>query len=395
MKHSLFALAAGAFVLGAAEFVMMGILPQAAEAMHVSIPDAGSYVSAYAVGVCVGTLFLVFGHKLSPRDLVLAFMVIALVGNALSAASLGSGMLIAARFIAGLPHGAFFGTATLIAKTVADRGKEARSVSMMVTGQTVANMLGVPAGTLLAEYVNWRLAFVLLAAIAAVTFALTLAWVPRIPAVPDRGLMGQFRFLTKPGPWMILIAVFAGNAGVFCWWSYVSPWLQKTGGWPSGLVPLLMMLAGFGMVVGGLIGGRITDRWRHAGTAAVGQMVSAIGLLLVFVTPGSQWSTALFTFWIAFGLFFISAPQQLLMADAGKGGGELIGGASVQVAFNGGNALGSAVGGMMLTTSGMNYHYAALGGVPLAVIAVVLLVIFSVRHESHVNAVDRLEEIHV
>ena len=189
--------------------------------------------------------------------------------------------------------------------------------------------------------------------------------------------------------------MFTGNAGVFCWWSYVSPWLQKTGGYDSDMVPFLMMLAGFGMVVGGIIGGRITDNWRHAGTAALGQAISGAGLLLVFLVPGNHVSAAIFTFWIAFGLFFISAPQQLLMTESGKGGGELLAGAVVQVAFNFGNAVGSMVGGGMLNLSGMNYHFTALGGVPLAVIAVALLTIYSMRHETHTDALERMREITV
>ena len=210
MKRSILALASGAFILGAAEFVMMGILPQTATAMHVSIPAAGHYISAYAIGVCVGTLILVFGRKVPPKHLII---------------------LLVARFISGLPHGAFFGTATLIAKTLADKGKEAQSVSMMVMGQTVANMLGVPAGTLLAEAMSWRLAFAILAAWALMTIVVVISWVPSIDPIKDAGIKGQFRFLTHPGPWLILLAVFFGNSGIFCWWSYVSPWLQKTGGW--------------------------------------------------------------------------------------------------------------------------------------------------------------------
>lgn len=393
MKQGLLALASGAFVLGAAEFVMMGILPQAAAATHVDIPTAGGYISAYAIGVCVGTLILVFGRKVPPKNLIVAFMAIALLGNALSAFASDPSMLLASRFIAGLPHGAFFGTATLIAKTLADKGKEAQSVSVMVTGQTVANMLGVPAGTLLAEFVSWRLAFVALALLAAATMALVLLWVPTIAPVKDAGLAGQFNFLRKPGPWLILMAVFTGNAGVFCWWSYISPWLAKVGGYASGSIPWLMMLAGFGMVAGGIIGGKLTDNWRHAGTAALGQGLSCMGLLLVFLLPGSKTDTAMLTFWIAFGLFFISAPQQLLMAEAGKGGGELLGGATVQIAFNFGNAVGSFVGGTMLGASSMNYHFPALGGVPLAALAVVLLTVYSLRHETDTDAIERMRAI--
>ncbi|MCH9275527.1 MFS transporter [Bifidobacterium amazonense] len=381
MKKSLLAIAAGAFVLGAAEFVMMGILPQTAAAMAVSIPTAGHFISAYAIGVCFGVTMLVFGRKTSPKHLVILFMALALAGNALSAAAPNAMVLVVARFIAGLPHGAFFGTGTVIAKALADKGREGKAVSVMVTGQTLANMLGVPAGTLLAEYLDWRLAFVILALGAGVTIALTVAWMPLIPAVPDAGLAGQFRFLAKPGPWLVLGAVFVGNSGVFCWWSYVSPWLQKTGGYDSRLIPLLMMLAGFGMVVGGLAGGHLADRWLHSVTAAVGQSISAVGLLLVFVTPGNPATCALLTFWIAFGLFFINGPQMLLMAEAGKGGGELIGGAAVQIAFNGGNAVGSLVGGMALNLSGMDYHVIGLAGMPFTVVAVLLLTAFALRFE--------------
>ncbi|TPF87023.1 MFS transporter [Bifidobacterium sp. UTCIF-37] len=395
MKKSLLALAAGAFILGAAEFVMMGILPQAAKATGVDIPTAGHYISSYAIGVCVGTLILVFGRKVPPKNLIILFMLIALVGNAMSAMSVNAVMLLAARFISGLPHGAFFGTATLIAKTLADKGKEAQAVSVMVTGQTVANMLGVPAGTLMAEFMSWRLAFGLLAAWAAMTIMLTLAWIPFVPPVKDTGILGQFRFLRRRGPWVILAAVFTGNAGVFCWWSYVSPWLQKTGGWSAGLVPLMMMLAGFGMVVGGIIGGRITDNWRHAGTAALGQAISCAGLLMVLLVPGNRVTTAILTFWIAFGLFFISAPQQLLMTEAGQGGGELIAGAAVQVAFNFGNAVGSVVGGAMLTSFAMDYRFTGLGGVPLAALAVGLLAFYSWKCETDTDALQRMREIHV
>ena len=200
MKRSILALASGAFILGAAEFVMMGILPQTAAAMQVSIPTAGHYISAYAIGVCVGTLILVFGRKVPPKNLIILFMIIALVGNTLSAVSFNSPMLLAARFISGLPHGAFFGTATLIAKTLADKGKEAQSVSMMVTGQTVANMLGVPAGTLLSEMLSWRLAFAILAAWALMTMVLVITWVPFVAPIKDAGIKGQFRFLTHAGP---------------------------------------------------------------------------------------------------------------------------------------------------------------------------------------------------
>ena len=381
MKRSILALASGAFILGAAEFVMMGILPQTAAAMQVSIPAAGHYISAYAIGVCVGTLILVFGRKVPPKNLIILFMIIALVGNTLSAVSFNSPMLLAARFISGLPHGAFFGTATLIAKTLADKGKEAQSVSMMVTGQTVANMLGVPAGTLLSEMLSWRLAFAILAAWALMTMLLVIAWVPFVAPIKDAGIKGQFRFLTHAGPWFILMAVFCGNSGIFCWWSYISPWLQKVGGWSSSMVPLLMVLAGFGMVLGGIAGGRLTDLWKPGATAGLSQAIATVGLLLVFFVPGNLVTTAVLTF--------------MLMVQAGEGGGELIAGAAVQIAFNFGNAVGSIVGGAALTANTMNYHYTGLAGAPIALIAVIMLVTYSRRYETHTGATERMREVHV
>ncbi len=395
MKRSILALASGAFILGAAEFVMMGILPQTAAAMHVSIPTAGHFISAYAIGVCVGTLILVFGRKVPPKNLIILFMTIALVGNTLSAVSINAPMLLAARFISGLPHGAFFGTATLIAKTLADKGKEAQSVSMMVTGQTVANMLGVPAGTLLSESLSWRLAFAILAGWALMTMALTFAWVPFVAPIKDAGIKGQFRPLTHIGPWFILLAVFFGNSGIFCWWSYISPWLQKTGGWPSALVPMLMVLAGFGMVLGGIAGGKLTDWWKAGATAALSQFIATCGLLLVFFVPGNHVTTAFLTLLIGFAMFFCSSPQQLLMVRAGEGGGELITGAAVQIAFNFGNAVGSIVGGLALNVSAMNYHFTGIAGAPITLLAVISLVIYSRRYETHTGAAERMREVQV
>ena len=395
MKKSLVALAMGPFALGFSEFVMMGVLALVAADLGVSIPDAGSFISAYAIGVCVGTLILVLGRRVPPRTLLIGLILLCAAGNALAAIAPSPSMLVLGRFVSGLPHGAFFGTATLAAKMLADPGKEGQAVSSMVLGQTLANTIGVPAGTLIAGLISWRAVFGFAAVWAVVSALAILRFIPRLDPIPDAGLAGQFAFLKKPAPWLIIGGVLLGNTGIFCWWSYVSPWLQKTGGWPSALVPFLMMLAGFGMVVGGIIGGRITDNWRHAGTAALGQFISLLGLLMVLVVPGNRVTTALLTFWIAFGLFFISAPQQLLMTEAGQGGGELIAGAAVQVAFNFGNAVGSVVGGAMLTAFSMDYRFTGLGGVPLAVLSVGLLVFYSLRCEGDTEAIHRLREIHV
>lgn len=380
MKKSLLALATGSFALGFAEFVMMGILPATAAGLRVSVPDAGDFISAYALGVCAGTLFLVFGRRVPPKRLLLGFVALVAVGNAAAACAPSAEALVAARFVSGLPHGAFFGTATIVARELADPGREGRAVSIMVLGQTVANMVGVPGGTLLAGLLSWRATFLFVAVWAVGSLLLIARFVPAVRPIPDAGLAGQFRFLKKPGPWLVIGAVLLGNTGIFCWWSYVSPWLTDIGGFSADALPALLVLAGFGMVAGSLVGGRLTDRTSPGKMAAAGQAIGCAALLLIFLFSGTPATAAALMFLCAFGMFFVSSPQQLLMVKVGRGGGEMIGSACVQVAFNLGNAFGAMIGQTVLN-AGASYAWPSLAGVPCSLAAVVLLAVFFTRFE--------------
>lgn len=380
MKKSLLALATGSFALGFAEFVMMGILPATATGLRVSVPDAGDFISAYALGVCAGTLFLVFGRRVPPKRLLLGFVALVAVGNAAAACAPSAEALVAARFVSGLPHGAFFGTATIVARELADPGREGQAVSIMVLGQTVANMVGVPGGTLLAALLSWRATFLFVAVWAVGSLLLIARFVPAVRPIPDAGLAGQFRFLKKSGPWLVIGAVLLGNTGIFCWWSYVSPWLTDIGGFPADALPALLVLAGFGMVAGSLVGGRLTDRTSPGKMAAAGQAIGCAALLLIFLFSGTPATAAALMFLCAFGMFFVSSPQQLLMVKVGRGGGEMIGSACVQVAFNLGNAFGAMIGQTVLN-AGASYAWPSLAGVPCSLAAVVLLAVFFTRFE--------------
>ena len=380
MKKSLLALATGSFALGFAEFVMMGILPATATGLRVSVPDAGDFISAYALGVCAGTLFLVFGRRVPPKRLLLGFVALVAVGNAAAACAPSAEALVAARFVSGLPHGAFFGTATIVARELADPGREGQAVSIMVLGQTVANMVGVPGGTLLAALLSWRATFLFVAVWAVGSLLLIARFVPAVRPIPDAGLAGQFRFLKKPGPWLVIGAVLLGNTGIFCWWSYVSPWLTDIGGFPADALPALLVLAGFGMVAGSLVGGRLTDRTSPGKMAAAGQAIGCAALLLIFLFSGTPATAAALMFLCAFGMFFVSSPQQLLMVKVGRGGGAMIGSACVQVAFNLGNAFGAMIGQTVLN-AGASYAWPSLAGVPCSLAAVVLLAVFFTRFE--------------
>ena len=381
MKKGLIALAAGAFALGFAEFVLMGIITNVAAGVGVTVPEAGGFISAYAIGVCIGTLILVFGHSIAPKRLLMAFMLLCFMGNAMAALAPSAGMLTVARFISGMPHGAFFGTATIAARAMADKGQEGRAVAVMVLGQTLANTLGVPFGTLLAGMVSWRAAFVFVAIWALCSLLLIWRLVPQIEAVADAGLAGQFRFLGKPGPWIVLGAVFLGNTGIFCWWSYVSPWLETVGGWSAATLPALLVLAGLGMIVGSQLGGRAGDRLTPGWASAIGQGIACVAMLLIYAFSGSQVTSAVLMVLCCCGLFFPSSAQQLAMVEVGQGGGEMIGSACVQVAFNGGNAVGAQIGQAVLN-SGAAYNVPALAGAPITAGAVALLALYALRFVS-------------
>ena len=390
MRKSLVALAMGPFALGFSEFVMMGVLALVAADLDVSIPDAGSFISVYAIGVCVGTLILVLGRRVPPRTLLVGLILLCAVGNALAAIAPSPNMLVLGRFVSGLPHGAFFGTATLAAKMLADPGKEGQAVSSMVLGQTIANTIGVPGGTLIAGLISWRAVFGFAAVWAVVSALAILRFIPRFDPIPDAGLAGQFAFLKKPAPWLIIGGVLLGNTGIFCWWSYVSPWLTSIGGFPKATIPACLVLAGLGMVVGSQLGGRLGDRTSPGIISVAGQGVAGLALLLIALTTGSSIIAAALMFLCAFGMFFVSSPQQILMVEVGQGGGELLAGACVQVAFNGGNALGAVVGQTVLNT-GAAYNWVGLAGVPFSIVAAVLLAVFTIRYERqyHLEATAR------
>jgi DHA1 family arabinose polymer transporter-like MFS transporter len=261
MKKSLIALAFGTLGLGIAEFTMMGILPYVAADLNIGIPVAGHFISAYALGVCAGAPMLILARKRPLKHILLALMALMLIGNLGAAMATGYWSLLAARFISGLPHGAYFGVASIVAGKLADEGRSSEAVSIMIAGMTVANLFGVPLGTSLSHILSWRVTFLLVACWGVIVLYYIWRWVPAVEGLKDTGFKGQFRFLKTPAPWLILGATALGNGGVFCWYSYITPLLTNVSGFSAGSVTALMMLAGFGMVVGNLVSGRLSDRY--------------------------------------------------------------------------------------------------------------------------------------
>ena len=379
MKKSLIALAFGTLALGIAEFVMMGILPDVARSLGVSIPEAGRLISAYAVGVCCGAPLWVVVHKYPLKNILLALSCMILLGSTLAAFSANYWMLLAARFISGLPHGAYFGVASIVAVRLADEHHKTGAVSIMVAGMTVANLFGVPLATGLSSTVSWRLPFVLVMFVSLIVVYYIWKWVPGVGALPDKGFRHQFAFLKSDAPWLILAATMLANGGIFCWYSYVSP-LLISGGFSADTLPALMIAAGFGMVAGNMISGRLCDHHRPGHVVATTQCVAIATLLLIFWLADCGWLSAALMVVCTGCLFAVSSPQQFLILKYAPGG-ELLGGASIQVAFNLGNALGAFCGGLPIA-AGLPPRYAALAGVPFVMLGLLSFVIFCRKYEK-------------
>ena len=378
MKKSLIALAFGTLGLGSAEFVMMGILPDVAKDLGISIPVAGHFISAYALGVCVGAPVLILARKHPLKHILLALVTLMMVGNTCAALAPNYWVLLLARFISGLPHGAYFGVASIVAEKLADKGKGSEAVSIMIAGMTIANLFGVPLGTSLSNSISWRVTFLLVGCWGVIILYYIWRWVPHVEGLKDTGFKGQFRFLKTPAPWLILGATALGNGGVFCWYSYINPLLTEVSGFTAESITALMVLAGFGMVVGNLVSGRLSDRYTPGKVGTTVQAMICIVLLLIFFLSPYPWLSALLMCLCTAGLFAVSSPEQVLIIRVAKGG-EMLGAACVQVAFNLGNAIGAYVGGLAISGG---YRYPALAGVPFAMVGFILFLTFYKKYQA-------------
>ncbi|WP_288911329.1 MFS transporter AraJ [uncultured Bacteroides sp.] len=378
MKKSLIALAFGTLGLGIAEFTMMGILPYVAQDLGISIPMAGHFISAYALGVCCGAPMLLLARKRPLKQTLLVLVSLMIIGNLCASVAPSYWVLMAGRFISGLPHGAYFGVASIVAGKLADEGKGSEAVSIMIAGMTVANLFGVPLGTSLSHMISWRVTFLLVACWGVITLYYIYRWVPRVEGLKDTGFKGQFRFLKSPAPWLILGATALGNGGVFCWYSYVNPMLTEVSGFRTESMTALMVLAGFGMVVGNLVSGRMSDRYTPGKVGTVVQAMICVVLLLIFFLSPNPWCAAILMTLCTAGLFAVSSPEQVLIIRVAPGG-EMLGGACVQIAFNLGNAIGAYVGG--LAVSG-GYRYPALFGVPFALAGFLCFLTFYKKYQQ-------------
>lgn len=373
-------LALGTFGLGLTEYVMMGILPDTALAMKVSIPQAGSFISMYALGVVAGAVLLVVIARTKPlKTILLWLMSIFTIAN-LATAFVGNYHLFCAiRFIAGLPHGAFFGVGAISAGRLCEYGKENQAVATMIAGMTVANLLGIPFGTFISHNLSWRLTFLLIGLFGFVIVYSIIKLIPYLKPLPDNGFRGQFNFLKSIGPWLLIVAVVMGNGGIFCWYSYINPLLVKVSGIMPKYVSIVMVLAGAGMCIGNFLGGKLSDKFSPALVAGMTQLTACIALLLIFFFASNPIASIILMCVCTGCLFAVSAPQQVLLIENARGG-EMLGASFSQISFNLGNAIGAFVGALPVKY-GLGYQYTAIPGAFFAFIGFVMLFYFYRKYQ--------------
>ncbi|MFC8515722.1 MFS transporter [Streptomyces sp. NPDC057257] len=368
MPLALLALAVGAFGIGTTEFVMMGLLPDVATDLHVSIPTAGHLVSAYALGVVIGApLLAALTARMSRRTVLIGLMTLFVVGNALSAFAPGYDSLLAARFLSGLPHGAFFGVGAVVATNMVAPERRARSVSLMFMGLTVANIAGVPAATLTGQHLGWRATFLGVSVIGLAAIASLALLIPHdhTHAAPAAGLRGELAALRSVPVWLALGTTVAGFGALFAAYSYITPMLTDAAGYAEGSVTLLLALFGVGATIGNLLGGRLADRSMR-GTLFGGLLSLAVVLALFPVLMGTEWSGALAVVLLGTAAFVTSSPLLMMVMEKASSAPSLASSAN-QAAFNLANAGGAWIGGLALA-AGFGTTSPAVAGALLAVL---------------------------
>jgi MFS transporter, DHA1 family, inner membrane transport protein len=365
------ALILGGVAIGTTEFVTMGLLPEIASGVGVSIPAAGHTISAYAAGVVIGApLLAVLGATWPRKALLVGLMAAFTIGNVLSALAPTYALLAGARFLAGLPHGAFFGVAALVAVDLARRGQAGRAVGRVMLGIPIANVLGVPGATWLGQAFGWRSAYVLVAVIGTATMALIGYAVPHLPADRTRTVRSELGALTSLQVWLTLGVGAVGFGGMFAMYSYIAPTVTEVTGLPASAVPVFLLVFGASGFVGNLVAGRMGD-WSVIRSVVIGLagLGTALGLFAL-VAPYAVAALVVLALISVLASVLVINLQLRLMQVAGSA--QTLAAASNHAALNLANALGAWVGGAVIA-AGYGYRAPALVGVGLAALGLVIL----------------------
>ncbi|MER7396402.1 MFS transporter [Streptomyces sp. NPDC000151] len=372
MPLALLALAISAFGIGTTEFVMMGLLPNVANDLGTSVPTAGYLVSAYALGVVIGApLLTALGSRIPRKRMLLLMMAVFTAGNLASALAPNFGMLIAGRLLAGLPHGAFFGVGAVVAARLVKEGRQARAVATMFLGLTIANIVGVPAATLLGQHLGWRATFLVVAAIGLVAMASLAKLVPYVPRDEQNGVRQEIRALGNRQVLLGLLTAVFGFAGVFAVYSYLASMMTKVTGFTESTVPVVLALFGIGMTLGALAAGPLTDRaLRPTLYGSLGAL--AVTLVVFDFTVHVKWAALVTVVVLGAVGFMTTTPLQMLVMRKAEHAPTLAS-ASNHSAFNLANAGGAWLGGVAIAAH-WGWTSPTLVGAVLAVVGLAIAV---------------------
>ena len=375
VKKSLLALAMGGLAIGMTEFSMMGVLEDFAKDLNISIPTAGNFISMYAMGVMVGAPTLIMAtSKYSPKKVLIFFMLLFTIFNSLFVIAPSYNTLLIARFMSGLPHGAFFGVGSVVAAQLATKGKEAQAISIMFAGLTFANLVGVPLGTKLGQVFSWRLTFGIIASLGLITMLAISLWVPNLKNTNKGSLVEQLSFFKKWEAWVLIVMISIGTSGLFAWISYISPLMTNVADLPKTKVPIIMTLIGLGMFVGNFIGGKLADTMSPNKAAIISFASMAICLVIVYFTSHIQIMAYIMSFITGLIAFTIGSPIQMMLINNGKGS-ETLAAAAGQASFNIGNALGAFLGGIPIAM-GLGFNSQLWVGFIMASVGSIIAAIF-------------------
>ena len=364
--RAIFALAVGGFAIGRTEFVTMGLLPQVATGTGVDIPTAGHYVSSYAAGVVVGApVIAVLAAKLPRKAVLVALMVAFAIANVASGLVDGYWSLMGARFLSGMPHGAFFGLGSLVAASLVPPARRTWAVAMILIGLGVANVVGVPLATVLGQRVSWQAPFWVVGVIGALCVLAMAAWVPHEPVTGEESFRDELRALTRLQVWLALAIGTVGFGGMFSTYAYITPTMTELAGIPIAWMPAVLAVYGTGMVTGMVLAGRVA----HLGVmrGIVASLAAIAAMLAVFGYAAHSPVLAVVFVFVLGVLPSILVPllQTRLMDVAHEGQG--LAAALNHSTLNTANALGAWLGSLVLA-AGWGYEWPSRVGALLAVL---------------------------
>jgi DHA1 family inner membrane transport protein len=370
------ALAMGAFAIGTTEFAAMSLVPFFARDLGITEPEAGHAISAYALGVVVGApVIAVLAAKVERRVLLIALMALFAIGNGVSALASSYHLLLLCRFVSGLPHGAYFGIAALVAASMVPANKRAQSVAMVMSGLTVATIIGVPVANFLGQTLGWRSGFAVVAVLAVISMVMVALFAPRQPASEDASPLRELGALKRPQVLLTLLTGAIGFGGLFCVYTYVASTMIEVTGVSERLVPAVLAVFGIGMTVGNLFWAWMADRAQTR--AAIAALIfSAVSLALFSVLAHNIWTLCLDVLLIGFSGGLGTILQTRLMDVAGDA--QALAAAAHHSAFNTANAIGPWLGGLAitagwgLTSTGWIGALLALGGLVVFLFAAAL-----------------------